>query len=122
MMVDLSPLSSTLTPLFEHHIFFQYLAKNMFQRLFYLLTHLIHSLGSMSTNTLITMHLRLLFNTLSTVILYFYWWIYALILVLICLLSYNLFLYLYAYSLLTFVVPVSNINQMIRNSNSLKIF
>src|SRR5271169_2052552 len=93
MMVDLLPLSSILTLFFEHHIFFQYLAKNMFQGLFYLLTHLIHSLGSMSTNTLITMHLRLLFNTLSTVILYFFGRFM------------HLLLYLYAYSLVTFCCP-----------------
>ena len=65
MMENLSCLSSILMLLFEHRIFFQYLAKDGFRRQFNFLTHLIHSPGSMSTNTSITMHSRLLFNTLT---------------------------------------------------------
>jgi len=63
MMAKLSSLSSTLIQLFEHHISFQCLVKNVFPRLFCSQTHLTHLLGSTSTNMQTTMHLRLLSDT-----------------------------------------------------------
>ena len=63
-MAKFSPLSFTSIQLSEQHTYFQYLAMNTYHGPFLSQTPSTNSLVSMSTNMPITMHLRLLSNTL----------------------------------------------------------